>query len=432
VKESKVLKAVPPPAQGEIYLDNAATTKPYPEVVEAVNKALVENWGNPSSSHRKGKDAKTMLEHSRALIADALGVKPCEIYFTSGGTEANNLAIYGAALAYSSRASSRDSAQSRDSASSRDSAQGRSSDYAGGSLVTSTLEHPSVTKTVRGLKRSGWDVSYVNMRHGQLDFEHLKSALNNKTALVTMMRVHNELGWLYPIEELACMRDKYASQALLHVDAVQAFGRLDFKPKLLGAQLASVSAHKIGGPKGVGALYVEKGTALFTTAFGGGQERGLRSGTEALPLIAGFAKAVELTMSDREQTLAKVVALKAYLLRCLSERFSRLQINSLPDGSPYIVNFSLPGIHNERALELLGNHGVFISAASACASNHSTVPAGTWRKKNPLVLELAGIPPQLHKNTFRVGLWRQNSIADIDMLVELLVVLLADKRLASC
>jgi cysteine desulfurase len=409
----------------ETYLDNAATTRPYPEVVDAVNEALVENWGNPSSLHRKGRDAKAVLEQSRARIACALGVEPPEVYFTSGGTEANNLAISGACLAHGRTLDQTcgpacDLPQGAVCGPPQGAACSPPQNPAADALVTSTLEHPSVTKTVRGLKRTGWDVGYVDMRDGHLDLEQLRGLLDGRTALVTMMRVHNELGWLYPIEEVARLRDEHAPQALLHVDAVQAFGKLDFRPKELGAQMASTSAHKIGGPKGVGALYVEAGTPLFTTAFGGGQERGLRSGTEPLPLIAGFAKAVELTMSRREQTHAHVTALKAYLLERLGGRFPQLQVNSVPDGSPYIVNFTLPGIQSERALMHLGDHGVFVSTAAACTSNHTTVPAGTWRRKHPLVLELAGIPPPLHRSTFRVGLWHSNSKADIDLLVDLL------------
>jgi cysteine desulfurase len=235
-----------------------------------------------------------------------------------------------------------------------------------------------------------------------------------------MMRVQNELGWLYPIEEVARLRDRQAPQALLHVDAVQAFGRLDFEPAHLGAQLASISAHKIGGPKGVGALYVKRGTTLFTTAFGGGQEQGLRSGTEALPLIAGFAKATEITMAKRREGLQRLGTLRAYLLRRLSERFARLRVNSLDSGSPAIVNFSLPGIDNERALDFLDRQKVSISTASACSSAHPVIPGRAWRKKQPLVLELAGVPYHLRKNTFRVGLCFSNSEADIDLLVELL------------
>jgi cysteine desulfurase len=334
----------------DIYLDNAATTKPYVEVVEAIERVLLEDWGNPSSTHHKGKAAKTILEQSRETVASALGAVSSEIYFTSGGTEANNLAIFGACLA-----------QSR----------------VGGSIITSTLEHPSVTKSVRGLRRSGWQVEYIDMQGGCFDFEHLNQALTPETSLVTIMRVNNETGYLYPIEEVARMRDVVASAVPIHCDAVQAFGKLDFIPSALGVQLASISAHKIGGPKGVGALYVQAGTEMFTTAFGGGQERGLRSGTEALPLIAGFAKAVELTMAQRKQTLAQVTMLREHLVHGLRDRFPLVRINSTPTGSPFIVSFTLPGVDNEWALQFLSDRGVFLSAAAACASNHSTVPAGT-------------------------------------------------------
>jgi cysteine desulfurase len=377
----------------EIYLDNAATTKPYPEVVEAVARMLLEDWGNPSSAHRKGRDAKAVLEQSRETVASALGAAPSEIYFTSGGTEANNLAITGACLARN---------------------------RVGGSIVTSTLEHPSVTKTVRGLRRSGRQVEYIDMRGGRFDFEHLSGALTPETSLVTIMRVHNELGYLYPTEEIVRLRDSAAPTVPIHCDAVQSFGKLDFTPAALGVQLASVSAHKIGGPKGVGALYVQTGTKMFTTAFGGGQERGLRSGTEPLPLIAGFAKAVELTMAQRRQTLAHVTMVRNHLVRELHDRFPLVRMNSLPTGSPFIVNFTLPGVDNAQALQLLSDHNIFISTAAACTSNHSNVPAGTWRKKRPLVLELAGVPFEQRRHTFRIGLGRFNTTEEVNAMLALL------------
>jgi cysteine desulfurase len=381
------------PLMKEVYLDNAATTQLYPEVIEVIHEELCYNYGNPSSTHRKGQKAKRTLEQSREVIARALGAEPSEIVFTSGGTESNNLAIYGACLARQNK---------------------------NRSIITSALEHPSVTKTIRGLKRMGWSVDYVDVLNSEFDLEALARALSLDTTLITVMSVQNELGYLFPLERIAQLRDETAPQALLHTDAVQAFGKIDMCPSIWGIDLASFSSHKIGGPKGIGALYVKRDTSLFTTAFGGGQERGLRSGTEAVPLIAGFAKAVELTIGARESNHAHVALLKAHLEHGLRARFGAVKLNSRCDGSPYIVNFTLPGISNRKALKKLSDHGVYVSAASACASNHSTVPPGTWREKHPLVLQLSGVPAKLTTSTFRVSFGWKNTIEDVDCLIELL------------
>lgn len=381
----------------ETYLDNAATTMPYPEVVETVCEALRDNWGNPSSSHHKGREAKGILERSRATIASSIGVHPDEVYFTSGGTEANNLAIIGSCLAQRER-------------------------HGQGMVVTSTLEHPSVTKTVRGLKREGWPVEYLGAVEGELDLARLSDLLDSASpiALLSIMSVQNELGYRFPLDEIAHLRDQKASDVLFHTDAVQAFGKFELLPREMGVDLMSMSSHKIGGPKGIGALYVRRDVDLFTTAFGGGQERGLRSGTEALPLIAGFAKAVEITMEARPQTFARVERLKHLLIDSLRQRFGQVVINSREDGSPFILNFSLPGTNNKKALERLSEAGVFISTASACASNHTTVQPGTWREKHPLSLQLAGVPMNLTQSTYRISFGKLTTEADIKRFVDVL------------
>lgn len=374
----------------EIYLDNAATTQPYQEVTEVVSEAFRENWGNPSSSHAVGQKAKKSLEQSRALIADALKVSEEELYFTSGGTESNNLAITGACLAREGFSKS---------------------------IITSELEHPSVTKTVRGLKRSGWNTEYIDAKKGAFNIEKVRDTLSSGTTLVTIMSVQNEMGFRFPIEEVARIRDAQAPEALLHTDAVQAFGKIPFYPHELGVDLASFSAHKIGGPKGIGALFVKKDTPMFTTAFGGGQEQGLRSGTEALPLIAGFAKAVEITMASREQTEQHARLLKEHLVRGLNAEFSGVTIHSRDDGSPFIVSFGIEGVYNEDALQYLSSKGIYLSVASACAINHTMVPKGTWRPKYPLSIQLAGISKKAQRNMFRVSFSRDNTLEDIDALL---------------
>jgi cysteine desulfurase len=376
-----------------IYLDNAATTAPYPGVIEAITSALIDNWGNPSSVHKKGQQAKLLLEHSRAVVADALAVKPEEIYFTSGGTEANNLAIAGVCLTHA---------------------------HERGNVITSALEHPSVTKAVRNLKREGWHINYIPARHGNFDLDLLNDALNHTTTLISIMSVQNELGYRFPLEQVVLARQKYAEQALLHTDAVQLFGKLPFRPKELGVDLATVCAHKIGGPKGIGALFVKEGVRMFTTSFGGGQERGLRSGTESPLLAAGFAKAVEITFAKQKQTIKHVCKLNQHLRSSLDKAFAKVIINSRFNDSPYILSFTLPGINSKKALRHLSDNNVFISQSSACESNPTKVQPGTWRPKSPLTLQQAGISKRAAASTFRVSFSPDNTLNEIDVLVKLL------------
>lgn len=375
----------------EAYLDNAATTKPRPEVAKTMQHVLEIEYGNASSLHSLGKRSKKILEQSREILAEALGVFPDEIYFTSGGTEANNLAIYGVCRARGKKH---------------------------GQIITSTLEHPSVTRSVRGLKREGWKVSYVNAVAGNFDIEEYSSFLQEKTTLVSVMTVQNELGYRMPIADICRIRDQYSSDALVHTDAVQAFGKVSLPLRDWGVDLASLSAHKIGGPKGIGALFVRRGTAMFTTAFGGGQERGLRSGTEAVFLIAGFAQAVKLAYENLALEERRVLSLWDHLAQRISMELPNAIINSRRDGSPYIFNVSVLGMNNQKALEYLSEKNIFVSKAAACESNHTTVEPGTWRPKHPLSLQAAGIPLSLGKSTLRISFAYNTDIEAVDYFVD--------------
>lgn len=315
----------------------------HPRVIEAVSAVMRDAYGNPSSQHAKGRAARALLDESRAVVAEAVGAFPDEIYFTSGGTEANNLAITGSCSAYA-----------------RD--HGRA-----GAVVTSALEHPSVTKTVRGLKRDGWTVFYLDARDGELDLSGLDRILDEvpDVVLATVMSVQSELGYRFPIEDVVrrcravgCARKTRGP--LVHTDAVQAFGKLPLDVHELDADLLSFCAHKVGGPKGVGALYVRRGTRLFTTAFGGGQERGLRSGTEALPLIAGFAEAARIAHAEQAAAFERASTLRAHVVGALRHRYADVIVNSRDGGSPFIVNFSLPGTDNRAVLADLSDAGVFL------------------------------------------------------------------------
>ena len=385
-------------------MDHAATSPLHPRAIEAVTRALRDVYGNPSSQHAKGRAAKALLEESRVAVAEAVGAYPDEIYFTSGGTESNNLAIMGACAA-----------------------QARTCGPA--TVVTSALEHPSVTKTVRGLRREGWNAVYLDAQGGNLDLDALEHALADEDVrLVSIMSVQSELGYRFPVPAVvrACRSaasaaasaaggsSQVASWPLVHTDAVQAFGKLPLDAHALDVDLLSFCSHKVGGPKGIGALYVRRGTRLFTTAFGGGQERGLRSGTEALPLIAGFAEAARIASAGQRAACARATRLRDRLVLALQAHYDGIVVNSREDGSPFIVNFTLPGTDNRTVLERLSDAGVFLSASMACSSNHATVPPGTWREKHPLALQLAGVPARFTRCTYRVSFSDRTTEADVD------------------
>lgn len=377
------------------YLDNAATTQPLPEVVARMNEVLAQSWGNPSSPHVVGRRAKAVLEESRATIAGALGVDADEVYFTSGSTESNNLAVRGACLARRGNP---------------------------GQVITSTLEHASVTRSVRGMRRDAdWPCEYVDAQNGVLDLGQLRTYLQQgPTTLITMMRVQNEAGWIFPIPEVAALRDELAPDALLHCDATQSFGKLPTCPREWGVQLLTAGAHKIGGPRGIGILYVQRGVKMFTTAFGGNQEHGLRSGTEPVFLAAGMAEAVRIAMRDMDANLQHAVELRKRMVAGLLREIPDVVIHAPEGGSPYILSFGVPGVPNARSVRYLSDRGVCVSRASACEENHTTVAPGTWREKHPLSLQAAGISLREGKETLRVSFFHQNTAADVDRCVRVL------------
>lgn len=363
----------------ESCLDNAATTPTRSEVIERMNEVMRDAWGNPSSVHAVGMRAKEVLEESRATIAGALEVEPGEVYFTSGATESNNLAVRGVCSAR------------RDNPA---------------KIITSTLEHASVTRSVRGMRREkDWPVTYIDAIDGKLDLGQLRDALTESpTSLITIMNVQNEVGYIFPSAEIGRMRDELAPDALYHVDATQAFGKLSPKPREWHAELASVASHKIGGPRGIGALYVRDGVKMHTNAFGGGQERGLRSGTEPVFLAAGFARAVELAQAEHEETLAHVRALSAQIRAELARRLvPDAIVNSPEDASPFIVSVSVPGLRNAKSVAYLSDCGVYASRASACESNHEHVAAG--------------IPLSQGNTTLRVSFSGATTPDDVDRFV---------------
>ncbi|MBR5977257.1 MAG: cysteine desulfurase [Clostridia bacterium] len=365
----------------ECYFDNSATTKPTQAVVDAVVCALTENYGNPSSLHRVGDAASAKLEESRATVAKALGCMPEEVYFTSGGTESNNIAVMGTVNALRRR---------------------------GNRIVTSCVEHPSVLECMKRLEEEGFEVIYLPVdKDCRVSKESLFESINDRTILVSLMLVNNEVGSVQPVRDAADAIKRAGSPALLHADAVQAFGKLPFKASEIRADLITVSSHKIHGPKGAGALYVKKGTRLVPYVLGGGQENGLRSGTHGMPGIMGLAAAVS-DLGDIAENGARVDALKSCLLNCLADQ-ENLVVNS-PEGFPYILNISLLGIPSEVLRNFLSESGVYVSTGSACSKGHRSY-----------VLTAMGLDNKTIDSAIRVSFSRFNTKEETEYLAECLI-----------
>ncbi|MCI8920778.1 MAG: cysteine desulfurase [Acutalibacter sp.] len=362
----------------EHYLDNAATTQVLPEAADRARALMVEEFGNPSSLHTRGYKARQELEKARAAVAGKLGVQPGELTFTSGGTEGNNLALFGAAVA-----------------------RGRLGDK----IVTTAIEHDSVLKAVGELERQGFRAVYVKPdKTGQVPLEALEAAIDESTILVSVMAVNNETGSILPVQGLSRVIRRKKAPALLHTDGVQAFGKLPFSPAKWGIDLCTVSAHKIHGPKGAGALYVKKGTHILPRSFGGGQERGLRPGTESLPLLGAFGEAAS-RLPRPQEALPRLQALKEALIEGLSA-LEQVTVHSPEDGLPYIVNFSAGRVRAETMLHFLAEKGVYVSAGSACG-----------KAKPSHVLEAMGLPAGHVRSALRVSFSRFSSMEDVKALL---------------
>ncbi|HQD39225.1 MAG TPA: cysteine desulfurase family protein [Bacillota bacterium] len=376
------------------YLDNSATTFIAPEVLAELKRIYSQVPGNPSSLYSLGMEAEQELKRSRSIIAGFLGVQAKEIYFTSGGTEANNLAIRGAAAAYSRQ---------------------------GKHLVTTATEHPSVLNAFRALEEKGFQVTYLPCgREGRISACDLKEALREDTILVSTMFVNNEMGALTPLEELSqVLRERKQNLPLWHVDAVQGFGRLEVKPESLGIDLLSLSGHKIHAPKGVGVLYCRGGIQLEPLFYGGEQERALRPGTENVAGIAALAKAAELAFADREKDLERLEEFKEKLISCCKACGG---VVNGPEGSaavPYILNISFPGVPAEVLLHSLDAKGISVSTGSACSS----------RQKTPShVLSAMGLDRNRIKSAIRMSLSRLTGKEEIDYACQVLPEVVAELR----
>ena len=363
----------------EAYLDNSATPPVCPEAVNAVTGALTTYWGNPSSLHFGGIEAAEVLEKSRRSIAKRLSCDESEIYFTSGGTESNNIAVFGAAHAYRSK---------------------------GMRIITTSIEHPSVEEPFKQLEMQGYDVVRLNVdSEGRFDERQLYAAVNTSTSLISIMAVNNEVGTIQAVEKARIAVKKFNAPALIHCDAVQAFGKIPLKPYAMGVDLMTISSHKIHGPKGAGALFIKKGSRLAHHVFGGGQEHGIRPGTEPLPAIAGFGAAAD-ALPDLSIQLAKTAALRDYMLEQI-ESMDGIVLNSPRDALPYVTNVSVVGIPSEVMVNYLSEMGIYVSGGSACAKGHKS-----------RVLQSMKLDGTRINSAIRISLSRYTTKDEIDYLIQ--------------
>ena len=362
-----------------IYLDNSATTKPCKEAVEAITLALTKNWANPSALYGFGIDASRQLRVARNSVATAMGAEPDRVFFTSGGTESDNWAILGAAKRF-----------------------GKKNRH----IITTAIEHHAVLNTMKELEAQGYDVTYLQPDElGRIPLDSLKAALRKDTFLVSIMMVNNEVGSVMPIGQMAKLTHRLAPDAVFHTDAVQGFLKVPFQAKALGADLITVSSHKIHGPKGAGALYISPRLRSFPPMiYGGGQESGFRSGTEATPAILGFAAACAALAPTLKVDLQRE---RALLDRCMKaiQSIPGVVVNGAHE-APHILNLSIPGVPTQNTINILQDRGICVSAGSACAKGH--------RSHTLMAMKL---PPENMDGSFRISLCRDTTQAELDVLI---------------
>lgn len=378
-----------------IYLDHAATTPVLPEVVKEIDKCFLEYYGNASEMHQQGQKAKEILENSRKIIADSLGSKPDEIIFTSGGSESSNLALFGIAENHME---------------------------SGGHIITSSFEHPATIMPLKFLSKNGFKITYLPInRDGLVDPDEVKKAISKKTILVSIMHANNVLGTVQPISEIGeILKEK---NIIFHTDAVQTFCSIETQVKKLNADLMSISAHKIYGPKGVGALYVRRGIKLVPRIFGGGQEKGIRSGTENIPGIAGFAKAAEIMQKGMSEKTRKIIKMRDYIREKVLSTIDDVQFNGHPlKRLPGNCNFSFKYIEGEAIVLKLDHAGILVSSGSACSSS-SLKPSSS--------LIAIGLSKADAFGSLRVTLGFENTKDEVNYFLDLLPQIIRDLRKIS-
>ena len=362
-----------------IYLDNSATTKPCAAAVEAMTKALTEDWANPSALYGFGFDAAKQLRTARQTVAAAMGAEPDRVFFTSGGTEADNWAIFSTAKRF-----------------------GKKNKH----IITTAIEHHAILHCMKELEVQGFEVTYLQPDElGRVTLESLKAALRSDTILVSVMMVNNEVGSVMPISQMAKLTHKICPNAIFHTDAVQGFGKIPFSAKTLGADLISVSSHKVHGPKGCGALYISPKLKSFPALLlGGGQESNFRSGTEATPAIFGFAAAC----AEMSATLKADIEQEKQLISGLAETLSALDgivINGAHE-APHVLSISVPGVPTQNSINILQDHGICVSAGSACAKGHRSH-----------VLQAMKCSDKVMDGSFRVSICRDTTADELETLV---------------
>jgi len=377
-----------------VYLDNSATTRTFDEVTQYMAQIMRDTYGNPSSMHMAGVNAENELKIAKKTIADTIKVDEREIIFTSGGTESDNLALIGCAMA---------------------------NKRAGRHLITTKIEHPAILETMKHLEEEGFTVTYLDVTgDGRVDPATLKNALTDETILVSIMHVNNEIGALNNVEELAAIVKNHNPSILFHTDAVQSFGKVRIYPKRSKIDLMSVSGHKIHGPKGVGFLYVNDKVKIRPVIFGGGQQKGMRSGTENVPGIAGLGLATKLIYDDFEQRIDSMYALKKYFIKEL-KKLPDVTVNGIPEGdieeaikqtAPHIVSASFAGVRAEVLLHALEAKGIYVSSGSACATNK---PA-----KSATLLAI-GLKQDLLDSTLRFSMSVETTREEIDYTLSVLL-----------
>lgn len=368
-----------------VYLDNSATTKQYIEVNQAMLHMMENDFGNPSSLHRLGITAEKAMKIARKNVAQSLGAREDEIYFTSGGTESDNLALFGGSFARKRR---------------------------GNKIITTKIEHPAVLEPCRKLESMGFEVVSMEVdQNGIIDIEALEKAIDEKTILISVMHVNNEIGTIQPIEEIYQLKKKQSerlgTEIIFHTDAVQSYGKLPIHAGC--ADLISVSGHKIHGPKGIGALYIRKGLKIEPHLYGGGQEKGTRSGTENLPAIVGLGKAAEISSKDRKRRYDNMSKVKEYLLHGIKEQIDHIKVNSPEDNcSASVLNISFLGVRGEVLLHTLEQHDIYVSTGSACSSH---------KKGQSDVLKSIGLTNREIEGAIRFSFNEFNSIDEMDYVL---------------
>ncbi|MFI3236861.1 MAG: cysteine desulfurase family protein [Lachnospiraceae bacterium] len=370
----------------EVYLDNSATTKCLNEVAEVITQVLCEDYGNPSSMHTKGMQAERYIKEAKDIFAKILKVNTKELYFTSGGTESDNLALIGCAMA---------------------------NHRAGKHIITTKIEHPAVLETCAYLQRQGFEVTYLGVdAYGVISLDELEHAIRKDTIIVSIMHTNNEIGSLQPVMEIGTLVKKINPKCLFHVDAVQGFGKARILPTKMKIDLCSISSHKIHGPKGVGLLYVADKVKIHPIAFGGGQQRNIRSGTENVAGVAGMATAAKYLYEHLDEHVIAMYDLKDYFIKGLA-KIEDTQINGHTGAksAPHVISFSVEDVRSEVLLHALEDKGIYVSAGSACASNHPQTSE---------TLKAIGIDKKLYDATLRFSLSIFTTKEEIDYTLQTL------------